>query len=106
MLIKTLTDVTTEKEKRSLTDVRWGKVSDQGAPGFSQRGLITGIWRLGCQLTTRHNLRAGDNIWIRAKDDLGQLVLSLVGTVTWNENSFRLDGYRCEVRFRELAEAQ
>ncbi|MBI3555305.1 MAG: hypothetical protein HY074_03445 [Deltaproteobacteria bacterium] len=106
MVIKTLSDVSIEREKRKLTNVVWGKISDKGAPGFSQRGVITGIWKFGCALTTRHNVRAGENIWVRAKDDLGQLVLSLVGTVVWNEATFRQDGYRCEVRFREVAEAQ
>lgn len=99
MLIKALSHVTTSKEKRTLKNVKWGRVSYKNGNGSPQRGTITGIWQQGCSLVTRHNVLAGENIWIRAKDELGRTVLSLVGTVTWTDNVFRLDGYRCEVRF-------
>lgn len=102
MLIKTLTDITTTSEKTELNNVRWGRLNQQGAQStFAQRGAITGIWKFGCQLVTRHNLLAGEKIWIKALDDAGQTILSMIGTVTWNESCFRLDGYRCEVSFRE-----
>lgn len=103
MLIKGLSEVATAKERRDISNVTWRKVSYRGERGFSQKARITALWQLGCSLTTRHCLLPGEHIWIQAKDDLGQLVFSLVGTVTWAENAFRLDGYRCEVRFRERA---
>lgn len=102
MLIKTLNDITTTKEKTDLQNVRWGKLTQEGGKTtFTQRGTITGIWKFGCQLVTRHNLIAGERIWIKALDDAGQIILSMIGTVTWNENCFRIEGYRCEVSFRE-----
>lgn len=100
MLIKALTDVTTEKEKVTITDVRWGRVDQKGEPRLAQKATITGVWKRGCSLVTRHSLLVGETIWLKARDELGRPILSLIGTVTWNENCFRLDGYRCEVRFR------
>ena len=99
MLIKALSEVTTSKEKRVIENVNWGKVTQKEGPGLAQRGTITGIWRQGCSLVTRDSVLAGESIWIRAKDELGRTVLSLIGTVTWTESVFCREGYRCEVRF-------
>lgn len=101
MLIKALSEVATRKEKTLLTNVRWRRLSEKGEAGFAQKAKITGLWKLGCSLVTRHNLLPGEKIWINAKDELGRQIVSLIGTVVWNDNIFSLDGYRCEVRFHE-----
>jgi hypothetical protein len=68
--------------------------------GFSRKAMLTGIWKTGCSLTTRENLREGQDVWLKAKDDTGNVILSVPGVVIWSESCYRPDGYRCKVRFR------
>ena len=99
MLIRALAGVATRRERCRINDVRWGRVSPRGAPGFSNRGEITGLWSAGCALSTSNPLREGETVWLRARSELGELLLSLVGTVVWAEHVHRSEGYHCEVRF-------
>lgn len=95
-----LNEVTTAQEKKVIKDVSWGFLV-KGASD-EQKGIITGIWKSGCALLTRLPLVQGERIWIRAKDELGNALLSQVGTVVWNENRYSREGSRCEIRFNPL----
>jgi hypothetical protein len=68
--------------------------------------VITGVWKSGCSLTTNRTvvmkgLLTGETIHIQVRDDAGEVVLSRLGTVIWNDNCFRPEGIRYEIRFRD-----
>jgi hypothetical protein len=108
MLIKVLSDVSTKNEKVVLTKVRWKKlpagnhpasIVPQGAPE-KDRARITAIWSRGCSIVTETPLLPGQNLWLKAANSSGKVILVAVATVVWTQGSFSRDGYRAELRFR------
>jgi hypothetical protein len=105
MVIRALDKVATIKEEKKFSDVKWMRFPERAGADPTGGGMITGIWKAGCSLmmsrTVLKGLHTGETIHLQVRDDSGELVLSRLGTVIWNDSRFRADGHRYEIRFRD-----